>query len=64
MAGINDHQGLRRRRVASILAAEGTARAQDPAYLTQMQARKAELRAQAVWLQAQASDLEGAGAAD
>jgi len=64
MSGMNDSQGLRRRRVSSILAAEGTAHERDPAYLTQMQARKAELQAQAVLLRAQEPGLEVAGAAD
>jgi hypothetical protein len=62
--GTNHHQKPRRRRVQSMPAAEGMARERDPAYLVQMQARKAALQAQAVLLRAQESCLEAAGAAD
>ena len=62
--GANHHQEPRRRRVQSIPAAEGMARERDPAYLVQMQTRKAELQTQAMLLRAQESYLEAAGAAD
>jgi hypothetical protein len=44
--------------------AEGMAHERDPAYLAEMQARKAVLQAQAMLLRAQESYLEAAGAAD
>jgi hypothetical protein len=56
-------RGPRRSRAASILA-EGVMRERDPAYLAQMQARKAMLQAQAVVLRAQEPCLDAAGAAD
>ena len=64
MPGTNDHQEPRRRRIQSILTAEGMALERDPAYLAQMRARKAMLQAQAVLLQAQVLCLEAASAAD
>jgi hypothetical protein len=64
LLGTNDHREPRRRRMQSILTAEGMALEHDPAYLAQMSARKVMLQAQAVLLQAQASDLDVAGAAD
>jgi hypothetical protein len=62
--GTNDTQGPRRRYVQSIPSTEGMARERDPAYLAQMQARKATLQAQAVLLRAQERCLEAMGAAD
>jgi hypothetical protein len=62
--GMNDHQESRWRRVQSMPMAKGMALERDPAYLAQMRARKAELQAQAVLLQAHVSDLGMAGAAD
>jgi hypothetical protein len=64
MLETNDNQELRRRRGLSILSAEGIDRERDPAYLAQMQARKAMLQAQAALLRAQEPYLEAAGAAD
>ena len=64
MLGTQDHQGPRRHHARSSLMAEGVARERDPAYLAQMQARKATLQAQAVLLRAQEVGLETAGAAD
>lgn len=64
MPRTDDNQGLRRRRVQSMRTAEGMAHERDPAYLAEMQARKAVLQAQAMLLRAQESYLEAAGAAD
>jgi hypothetical protein len=64
LLGTSDNKEPRRRRGPSILTAEGIARERDPAYLAQMQVRKAMLRAQAVLLQAQEPRLETVGAAD
>jgi hypothetical protein len=64
MAGVNDHQGPRRRRTPSILKAENVALERDPAYLAQMRARKAVLQAQVMLLQARAPCVEAATAAD
>jgi hypothetical protein len=64
MLETNDNQGVCQRRTSSSLTAEDVARERDPAYLAQMRARKTVLQAQAMLLQAQASDLEVAGAAD
>jgi hypothetical protein len=63
MPGTNDLQEPRRRRGRSIPSPEGVARERDPAYLAQMQARKAMLQAQAARLRAEELCLE-AGAAD
>jgi hypothetical protein len=60
----SDGQGLHRRRTSSSLTADDAAHERDPTYLAQMRARKATLQAQAVLLQARASDLEVVGAAD
>jgi hypothetical protein len=62
--GTPDHQGPRRRQALSILTAEGLALECDSAYLVQMQARRAMLQAQAVWLRAQELGFEAVGAAD
>jgi hypothetical protein len=64
MLGTNDREDPRRRRIQSILTAEGMALERDPAYLAQIRARKAMLHAQAALLQAQEPCLEAAGAAD
>lgn len=64
MPRTNDNQGLRRRRVQSMPMAEGMALERDPAYLAQIQARKATLQAQTVRLRTQESCLDAAGAAD
>jgi len=64
MPGTRDSEGSRRRRASSILTAEGPTLERDPAYLAQIQARKAMLEAQAVLVQAQEPCLEAAGAAD
>jgi hypothetical protein len=64
MVGMNDHQGLRRRRVPLMPTTEGVALERDPAYLAQMQARKAMLQAQVALLQTQAPCVGAAGAAD
>jgi hypothetical protein len=62
--GTNDTQESRRRRVPSILTADGMALECDPAYLAQMRARKAVLQAQTALLQGQATCLDVVGAAD
>ena len=62
--GTNNHQEPRQRRVQSTPAAESMALERDPAYLTEMRARKTMLQAQAVLLRAQESCLNAAGAAD
>jgi hypothetical protein len=53
-------QKLRQRRVPSFLTAEGTTCARDPAYLAQIQERKAMLQAQTALLQIQGPSLEAA----
>jgi hypothetical protein len=50
--GTNDNKEPRRRRVQTILTAEGMAPECDPAYLAQIRARKAMLKAQMALLQA------------
>jgi hypothetical protein len=60
----HDTQAPRRRRVPSILMAEGMVLERDPAYMAQMRARKAVLQAQAALLQAQEPCVEAMGAAD
>jgi hypothetical protein len=60
----NDSAGVCRRRTQSSLTADDAALERDPAYLAQMQVRKAMLQAQALLLQTQESCLEAAGAAD
>ena len=64
MLGMNDHQGLRRRRIPSMPTTEDMALERGPAYLAQIQARKAMRQAQAVLLRAQEPDLQVAGIAD
>jgi hypothetical protein len=64
MPGTSDHQGPRRRRAPSILMAKGLPLEHDPAYVAQIQARKAMLQAQAALLRAQESSLEAVGAVD
>jgi hypothetical protein len=62
--GTNDNKEPRRRRIQTILTAEGMAPERNPAYLAQIRARKAMLKAQVVLLQAQALCVEATGAAD
>jgi hypothetical protein len=64
LLGTNDNQEPRRRRIPSILTAEGMPLERDPVYLAQMQARKAMLQAQAARLRAQEPCLDAASAAD
>jgi hypothetical protein len=62
--GTSDNQRLCRRHIESIPNTEGMARERDPAYMSEMKARKAMLQAQAMLLRTQESCLEAAGAAD
>jgi hypothetical protein len=64
IARTSEHERPRRRHTLSILSVEGVALERDPAYLAQIQARKAVLQAQAAWLQTGESCDETAGAAD
>jgi hypothetical protein len=64
MAKANDNEDQHRRRVQSTPTAKEMVLERDPAYLAQMQARKAILQSQAMLLQAQTVNLEVAGAAD